>query len=95
MTRFTHNFRKYHRGPLLYINCLILLKITVCLISDVLDVKLQKAKELGADYIVKTTKDMSEEDIVRIIKDTLKEEPHSSYDCCGVEMCARVAMHVS
>lgn len=69
--------------------------MTLYSISDVLDVKLQKAKELGADYILKTTKDMSEEDIVQKIKDTLKDEPHSSYDCCGVEMCARVAMHVS
>lgn len=75
--------------------CYYALQLIWCLLSDVLDVKLEKAKELGADYVVKTTKDMSEDDIVRVIKDTLKEDPHSTYDCCGVEMCARVAMHVS
>lgn len=50
---------------------------------------------MGADYIIKTTREMSEQDIIKKIKETLKEEPHCSFDCCGVELCVRVALNVS
>lgn len=70
-----------------------ILKISI---SDVLDVKLEKAKELGADYILKTTRDMTEEQITQKIREILKDdEPHCSFDCCGVELCVRVALNVS
>lgn len=67
----------------------------IVLIPDVLDVKLEKAKELGADYTLKTTRDMTEEEIAKKILDLLKEEPHCSFDCCGVELCVRVALKVN
>lgn len=61
-----------------------------------MDVKLKKAKELGADYILKTTREMTEKEIAQKIKETLKEGlPHKTFDCCGVELCVRVAMNVS
>lgn len=72
-----------------------ILHILIYFDSDVLDVKLEKAKELGADYVVKTTREMTEQDITQLIRDTLKEEPHASFDCCGVELCVRVALNVS
>ncbi|XP_072394653.1 sorbitol dehydrogenase-like [Diabrotica undecimpunctata] len=61
-------------------------------ITDILDVKLEMAKQLGADYTIKIEKGMSEEDIVKKVIQLLGQEPNKSFDCTGVEQCVRVCV---
>ncbi|KAJ8974405.1 hypothetical protein NQ317_014899 [Molorchus minor] len=61
------------------------------IITDVLDVKLQMAKQLGADYTI-NTRNLSEEDIIKKVRELLGEDPTISFDCSGVEQCVRVAV---
>jgi len=65
------------------------------IITDILDIKLQKAKELGAHYTIKIEKDMKEDDIVAKIKELLGEEPNKTFDCTGAEICVRTALKVT
>ncbi|XP_044757271.1 sorbitol dehydrogenase-like [Coccinella septempunctata] len=62
------------------------------LITDLVDIRLKKAKEMGADHVFKIEKDMTEDSIVKVIKDTMGEAPVISLDCTGVELCVRVAL---
>nr|CAH7714397.1 unnamed protein product [Callosobruchus chinensis] len=61
-------------------------------ITDILDVKLELAKKLGADYTIKIDKSMSEDDIVKKVITLLGQPPHASFDASGVESCVRVAL---
>ncbi|KAJ8919061.1 hypothetical protein NQ315_016968 [Exocentrus adspersus] len=61
------------------------------IITDGIDMKLQVAKQLGADFVIKTT-GMNEQQIVNKILELLGEEPTVSIDCTGVEQCVRVAL---
>lgn len=66
-------------------------KIIIC---DVLDIKLQKAKELGATHTLKIEKSLSEEQILKKIVELLGEEPNITFDCTGIEQCVRIAISV-
>jgi L-iditol 2-dehydrogenase len=68
---------------------------TKAIITDVVDSRLKKAKEIGADYTLKIEKNMSEEQIVKTIKQLLGEDPNISLDCTGVEQCVRVALQAT
>lgn len=59
-----------------------------------LDVKLQKAKELGADHVLKIEPGQDEDAIVEKIKELLGEEPNKSIECSGAEKSARIALKV-
>lgn len=52
------------------------------------------AKELGADYVFKIEKNMTEESIVKNIRELMEETPSISLDCTGAETCVRVALKV-
>ncbi|XP_045467275.1 sorbitol dehydrogenase-like [Harmonia axyridis] len=62
------------------------------LITDLVDIRLKTAKELGADHVLKIERNMTEDDIVKEIINIMGEEPTISLDCTGVEMCVRVAL---
>ncbi|XP_060523595.1 sorbitol dehydrogenase-like [Cylas formicarius] len=64
-------------------------------ITDILDVKLQKAKELGADHVIKVDRSMTEDGIVAKITELLGDQPNKSFDCSGVEMNVRIALKVT
>lgn len=74
-----------------------MVQVEICkvLFTDILDVKLQKAKEVGADYTIKIERNMTEQDIIKKVKELLGEEPTISFDATGVEQCVRVALQVS
>jgi L-iditol 2-dehydrogenase len=65
------------------------------IITDILEVKLEKAKELGAHHTIKIEKDMKEDDVVEKIKELLGEEPNKTFDCSGAEFCVRIALKVT
>ncbi|XP_076252316.1 sorbitol dehydrogenase-like isoform X2 [Rhynchophorus ferrugineus] len=65
------------------------------IITDILDVKLQAAKSLGAHYTIKVEKGWQEDDIVEKIKSLLGEEPNKTFDCSGVEQNVRIALKVT
>lgn len=62
---------------------------------DVVQNRLDKARELGADYTLLIEKHLSEEDIISKIKQLLGEDPNVSLDCTGVESCVRVAVQAT
>lgn len=66
-----------------------------CCFLDVLDVKLKKAAELGADSTIKIEKNMSEDEICKLVIEKLGVEPNKVFDCTGAEPCVRVALKVS
>ncbi|CAH1958616.1 unnamed protein product [Acanthoscelides obtectus] len=61
-------------------------------ITDILDIKLEMAKKLGADHAIKIEKHLSEDEIVKKVVTLLGEEPNASFDCTGVESCVRIAL---
>lgn len=65
------------------------------LLLDIVDFRLQRAKEMGADYTLKITKDMAEDSVVQKIKELLGEDPDISLDCSGAEQSVRVALLVN
>ncbi|KAK9881029.1 hypothetical protein WA026_014371 [Henosepilachna vigintioctopunctata] len=65
------------------------------IILDLVDNRLQVAKQLGADYVLTIEKHMSEDDIVRKIQKILGESPTISFDCSGSEICVRIVLKVT
>lgn len=59
-----------------------------------LEIRLQKAKEIGAHHTIKVTKTQSEDEIVELIKKLLGGEPNKCFECCGSEQSLRVALKV-
>lgn len=65
------------------------------IVTDILDVKLQKAKELGAHHTIKIEKGQDEDFIVNKIQELLGERPNKSFDASGAEFSVRVALKVT
>ncbi|KAK4878856.1 hypothetical protein RN001_011362 [Aquatica leii] len=62
------------------------------IIMDLVQSRLDTAKDLGADYTVLADSKASEEDTIQKIIDTLGCQPTKSIDCVGFEMTTRVAI---
>lgn len=71
-----------------------MLENTLTILADLIDDKLDRAKELGADCTLKITKSMTNENIVERVKSMLGEEPTVSLDCSGVDQTGNVALDV-
>ncbi|KAL1506468.1 hypothetical protein ABEB36_005831 [Hypothenemus hampei] len=65
------------------------------IITDILDVKLKTAKELGANYAIKIEKGQTEDEIINKILQLLGEQPNKTFDCSGAELCVRIALKVT
>lgn len=65
------------------------------IITDLVESRLKKAKELGADFTLKITNQLSEADIIKKIKELLGKEPNITLECTGAEQSVRVALQVS
>ncbi|VEN48539.1 unnamed protein product [Callosobruchus maculatus] len=66
------------------------------LVTDVLDVKLEKAKQLGADYILKVDPSWNDEKTAKEIQSILRgAEPDSCFDCTGGEIIVRTALQIT
>lgn len=61
---------------------------------DVDENRLNFAKKIGADYILKIGKE-DEIDIVKKIHATLGCEPTVTIDCCGAEQAVRISLQVT
>ncbi|KAH9638070.1 hypothetical protein HF086_014931 [Spodoptera exigua] len=62
------------------------------LMTDVLQSRLDFAKKLGADATILSTKDTSEEDMVKKIHELLGDQPDISFDASGAQATVRMAM---
>ncbi|CAH0718100.1 unnamed protein product, partial [Brenthis ino] len=62
------------------------------LITDILQSRLDKAKELGADYTLLVTKDSSEAEMVHKVHELLGSHPDISIDASGVQATVRLAL---
>lgn len=65
---------------------------TKVVITDLLQSRLDVAKELGADFTLQITKEDTESDIVAKIKTLLAGEPNKSIDCSGTEATNRLGL---
>ncbi|ERL94043.1 hypothetical protein D910_11326 [Dendroctonus ponderosae] len=65
------------------------------IVTDIWDVKLQTAKELGAHHVIKIEKGMEEDAIVAKIVELLGEQPNKTFDCSGAEQSVRIALKVT
>jgi L-iditol 2-dehydrogenase len=65
------------------------------IITDLVDHRLKKARELGADFTLRIHKSMTEDDIIKIIKTKLGQDPTVTLECTGAEQCVRVAVQVT
>ncbi|CAG9856374.1 unnamed protein product [Phyllotreta striolata] len=61
-------------------------------ITDIMDVKLNMAKQLGADHALKIDRNMTEEQIVKKVHELLGEEPNVTFDCTGIESSVRICV---
>lgn len=64
------------------------------IITDILDVKLKAAKDLGANHTINVT-GMKEDDIIAKITELLGQQPNKTFDCTGAQICVRVALKVT
>ncbi|GJQ69295.1 hypothetical protein Trydic_g6429 [Trypoxylus dichotomus] len=62
------------------------------LVTDIVQHRLDVAKQLGADYTILVDKDASDEDIVKQVIEKLDGQPTVSMDCSGAEQSVRVAI---
>jgi len=65
---------------------------TRVIITDLVQSRLDVAKELGADYTVLIEKDDTETDIVKKVESALGTLPNKTIDCSGVESTNRVGL---
>lgn len=64
-------------------------------ISDIIDFRLQFAKDLGADCILKVNPNDDEKATAEKIKDMLGGMPEVTIDCSGYESTIKLAIAVS
>ncbi|KAH8334699.1 hypothetical protein KR074_003987 [Drosophila pseudoananassae] len=62
------------------------------LITDLVQQRLDVAKELGATYTLLLQKDQPAEETVKVVHQTMSSAPDKSIDCCGAESSARLAI---
>ncbi|CAH2269396.1 sorbitol dehydrogenase-like [Pararge aegeria] len=62
------------------------------LITDILQARLDVAKELGADFTLLVSRDSQEADLVRKVHELLGGHPNISFDASGAESTVRLAL---
>ncbi|XP_041675355.1 uncharacterized protein LOC108116215 isoform X3 [Drosophila eugracilis] len=62
------------------------------LITDLLQQRLNVAKELGATHTLLLKQEQNAEETAELVKKTLGVQPDKSIDCCGAESSARLAI---
>ncbi|XP_043951572.1 sorbitol dehydrogenase isoform X3 [Drosophila biarmipes] len=62
------------------------------LITDLVQHRLDVAKELGATHTLLLQRDQSAEETVKVVHQTMSEVPAKAIDCCGAESSARLAI---
>ncbi|EDW81796.1 uncharacterized protein Dwil_GK12254 [Drosophila willistoni] len=62
------------------------------LITDLVQSRLDVAKELGATHTLLLTKEQSAEDTVKLVTQKMSAQPDVTIDCCGAESSVRLAI---
>lgn len=62
------------------------------MITDLIQSRLDVAKELGADYTLLISRDATEDEIVKQIHTTMCEQPNKTVDCSGAEATNRMGL---
>lgn len=65
------------------------------LITDLVQQRLDVAKELGATHTLLLKRDQTAEETTVLVQKTMGGQPDKSIDCCGAESSARLAIFVS
>lgn len=65
-----------------------------CLVLDLFPDRLALAKELGADFQLKVTKEMEPKQLAKNVEDLLGVQPHVAIECTGVESSIQAAIYV-
>lgn len=65
------------------------------LITDLVQQRLDVAKELGATHTLLLKRDQTAEETAVLVQKTMGGQPDKSIDCCGAESSARLAIFVS
>lgn len=65
------------------------------LITDLVQQRLDVAKELGATHTLLLTRDQTAEETAELVCKKMTAAPDHSIDCCGAESSARLAIFVS
>lgn len=65
-----------------------------CSVLDVIDFRLEKAKEFGADVTYKIETETEESDVAKGILESFREEPDVVIDCSGAESSLRLSIQV-
>lgn len=63
--------------------------------ADILQSRLDFAKQLGADYTMLVSREDSEATLVARIHELLGEHPDRTFDCSGAQATVRLALMVS
>lgn len=61
-------------------------------ITDLIDSRLEVAKDLGADFTLKLGRDDTDEQIVKNIHKLIGDAPNKTIDCCGFEPTNRLGL---
>jgi len=64
------------------------------LITDLLQQRLDVAKELGATHTLLLKRDQTAEETAELVRQKMGGQPDKSVDCCGAESSARLAIFV-
>lgn len=65
-----------------------------CLVPDLFPERLLLAKELGADFQLKVTKELEPKQLAENVEDLLGVQPHVTIECTGVESSIQTAIYV-
>ncbi|KRT82776.1 hypothetical protein AMK59_4469, partial [Oryctes borbonicus] len=65
------------------------------LITDILQRRLDLAKEMGADHTLLVDKNVSDEEIIKQVVEKLGGQPTISMDCSGAEQSVRIAIQAT
>lgn len=65
------------------------------IITDLIQSRLDVAKELGADFTFVIPRDASENDIVKRIHAVMGDQPNKTVDCSGAEATNRIGLHAT
>ncbi|CAF99680.1 unnamed protein product, partial [Tetraodon nigroviridis] len=77
--------------------CLIVAKAmgaSQVIITDLFPERLALAKELGADFQLKVTKEVEPKQLAKNVEDSLGVQPHVTIECTGVESSIQTAIYV-
>jgi len=66
-----------------------------CIVTDVVESRLEMAKSMGADHVLKVEPNMKPEDVAAKVTAMLGDMPDRAIECSGAVAAIHTAIHVS